>query len=79
MQLRITHGSIAFVRPVPFFEATYWGRRYGTIAFMWLLACLQVVFGALPQSEREEILRLGTAQMPLAPDLDLNAMSESMR
>lgn len=42
-------------------------------------ACLQVVFGALPQSEREEILQLGTAQMPLAPDLDLTAMAESMR
>ena len=36
-------------------------------------------FGALPTAERLEVLRLLTANMPMAPDVDLAAVAESMR
>ena len=42
-------------------------------------ATLQVAFGALPISERIELLHLGTAKMPMAPDLNLNTVAEAMR
>ena len=42
-------------------------------------ASLQVSFGALPTAERLEVLRLVAASMPMAPDVDLAAVAESMR
>lgn len=39
----------------------------------------QVSFGALPTAERLEVLRLVTAKMPMASDLELATVAESMR
>ena len=38
-----------------------------------------MAFGALPTAERLEVLRLVTTKMPMADELDLAAVAESMR